>query len=340
MKVIVALDESSHSDAALHSIQSREWPTGTEIVLFSVVDFGLYDHDGWDTSKLLNLDTDHKILLGKRNQYLEAGKSTLERKLKGCKVTTKVVQGRARHEILRELRKVEPNLLIMGSHGRKGFQRLVLGSVAESVLVNALCPVEIVKIQNCSIETEVVKLDDDTELEKTHISSKHNKVLIGIQDQNCIQFLANFLIKYPLPEDVQIRVMHTVVPLANHSYIDIDGMELELANQVSTERWRLGKKYVEQMLKSIDLCTPYKYENVKEVIEEGDPKVHITKQIEEWKPDLLILGSHGKKGFKSLGSVSRHLVTNADCDVCVIPLFTEEEKEERLDKERKLHIIV
>ncbi len=47
--------------------------------------------------------------------------------------------------ILAAQAKTKADLIVMGSHGRKGIKRVLLGSVAEGVLRNAACPVLIVK---------------------------------------------------------------------------------------------------------------------------------------------------------------------------------------------------
>jgi len=44
-------------------------------------------------------------------------------------------------EALRVARRVRANLIVMATHGRKGFRRLILGSVAERVVREAPCPV-------------------------------------------------------------------------------------------------------------------------------------------------------------------------------------------------------
>ncbi|MCV0401803.1 MAG: universal stress protein [Nitrosopumilus sp.] len=47
--------------------------------------------------------------------------------------------------ILSFAEKHNPDLIVMGSHGRSGFKKLVLGSVASQVVTKAKCPVLIVK---------------------------------------------------------------------------------------------------------------------------------------------------------------------------------------------------
>lgn len=52
-----------------------------------------------------------------------------------------LVSGAAYHEILKKARQEGADLIIMGTHGRTGLARLVLGSVPEKVLRLASCPV-------------------------------------------------------------------------------------------------------------------------------------------------------------------------------------------------------
>jgi nucleotide-binding universal stress UspA family protein len=47
--------------------------------------------------------------------------------------------------VLARISEINPDLIIMGTHGRRGFSHLVNGSVAEAVLRRATCPVLTVK---------------------------------------------------------------------------------------------------------------------------------------------------------------------------------------------------
>jgi nucleotide-binding universal stress UspA family protein len=49
------------------------------------------------------------------------------------------------HVILSQARKAHADLIVLGTHGRRGFRRLVLGSDAENVLREATCPVLLVR---------------------------------------------------------------------------------------------------------------------------------------------------------------------------------------------------
>lgn len=54
--------------------------------------------------------------------------------------------------ILSYVEKNDIDLIVMGSHGRSGFKKLVLGSVASGVITKANCPVMTVKPSNSHIQ--------------------------------------------------------------------------------------------------------------------------------------------------------------------------------------------
>jgi universal stress protein A len=56
-----------------------------------------------------------------------------------------VQNGEARDAILETAADLHPDLIVIGSHGRRGLSRLVLGSVAEAVVRRAACPVLVVR---------------------------------------------------------------------------------------------------------------------------------------------------------------------------------------------------
>lgn len=88
-------------------------------------------------------------------QYLSAATAEANKALEdvsqamansGVTVHTLVGEGHAVHEgIVRVAEKVGADLIVMGSHGRRGLQKLVLGSVAQRVLQTAHVPVLVVR---------------------------------------------------------------------------------------------------------------------------------------------------------------------------------------------------
>ena len=57
------------------------------------------------------------------------------------RVTHELAEGHPAAEILRVAETTQADLIVMGTHGRRGLKRLMMGSVAERVVENASCPV-------------------------------------------------------------------------------------------------------------------------------------------------------------------------------------------------------
>jgi nucleotide-binding universal stress UspA family protein len=63
----------------------------------------------------------------------------------GLKATVAVLSGNPKEVILEESKKWNADLIVVGSHGRHGFKRFLLGSVSEAVAMNAHCSVVVVR---------------------------------------------------------------------------------------------------------------------------------------------------------------------------------------------------
>lgn len=71
------------------------------------------------------------------------------------KVETVVARGVPHREILEVATRQDCDLIVMGTHGRGGLNRLLLGSVAEAVLRNASIPVLAVNVENTQPSDEL-----------------------------------------------------------------------------------------------------------------------------------------------------------------------------------------
>ena len=81
------------------------------------------------------------------NAALDAVKQALQEA--GVEVTAVVGEGHAVHEgVVRALESTGADLIVMGTHGRKGIDRILFGSVAEKVVKNASMPVLTVRPTN------------------------------------------------------------------------------------------------------------------------------------------------------------------------------------------------
>jgi nucleotide-binding universal stress UspA family protein len=86
--------------------------------------------------------------LGERSMKREKAEDELreiERSYPELQCDHIIVDGSAAPEIVRVSGEIEPDLIILGTHGRTGLRRVVMGSVAEEVIRRAPCPVLTIK---------------------------------------------------------------------------------------------------------------------------------------------------------------------------------------------------
>jgi nucleotide-binding universal stress UspA family protein len=69
----------------------------------------------------------------------------LESGIRNLRLETKLVEGNPAKEILKTAHEIKPELIVMGTHGRTGLSRLLMGSVAEEVVRMSSFPVLTVK---------------------------------------------------------------------------------------------------------------------------------------------------------------------------------------------------
>jgi len=69
----------------------------------------------------------------------------LKQKIKPKGILREMLSGPAAYPIVREARKLRADLIVLGTHGRRGVRRLVLGSDAEQVVRTASVPVLLVR---------------------------------------------------------------------------------------------------------------------------------------------------------------------------------------------------
>lgn len=92
-------------------------------------------------------------LVHELNEQIERYRLEAERAVPG-RVVAEATCGEAATEIVRFAERAGCDLIVMGTHGRSGIRRLVIGSVAESVVRHAPCSVLVVRPPQFRIEPD------------------------------------------------------------------------------------------------------------------------------------------------------------------------------------------
>ena len=142
MKILIGVDGSAHSRAALDYVKAMTWPKGTNVVVLTVsipiIAYTVVDAGGltWMQSAEEEMTTQAQTLVASVEQELRDA---------GFSVESRVMKGDPRDALIDTARGMHADLIVVGSHGRTGMAKLVLGSVATHVVTHAPCSVLVVK---------------------------------------------------------------------------------------------------------------------------------------------------------------------------------------------------
>lgn len=142
MRLLVATDGSPCSLEAARSVALRPWPAGSRVRVVSIAQPVGPLASPWaiPSGAEARLEKESRKAAG---EAVEAARGELARAELSLSGT--VLTGDPRSRLIEDCRDWQADLVIVGSHGRHGVDRLLLGSVSEAVAVHAPCSVEVVR---------------------------------------------------------------------------------------------------------------------------------------------------------------------------------------------------
>ena len=286
MRVLIAVDEPSRSAALVGEAAARPWPVKSQFLLLHVLDpypFGKMSAPLGRAKK-------------SAQDYLDAGAEPL--RAAGWKTESNVALGRPRRLISKIAATWKADLVLVGSSGEGALMRILLGSTARSVLRHAPCSVEIVRPSA-----------------KADVRGPGLKILIATDGSNFSTAALKSVAKRPWSANSIFRVIAIPEPFMPLSQFPFELKEVE---QLNTAAIKDARRYAESGA-AILAKAGLKVGEGTPLPKDSDGH-EIVKEAQQWHADLIVLGSHGRRGFDRLtiGSVSEHVAFHADCSVEVI----------------------
>jgi nucleotide-binding universal stress UspA family protein len=145
MKILLAIDDSKFSQAAIQAVLMTARPQESEVRVLHVLEPIIFPPEAQTWT---SLPVYAEMMEQQRREATRLAKEAADRlKAAGFKQTSHAVEeGSPKVVIVDEANKWSADLIVLGSHGRKGLDRFLLGSVSEAVARHATCSVEIVRI--------------------------------------------------------------------------------------------------------------------------------------------------------------------------------------------------
>ncbi len=184
------------------------------------------------------------------------------------------------------------DVVVLGTHGRQGINRFIMGSVAEKIVRIAPCSVLTVRCEEvAALENILIPIDF------SEYSNKALRVAVDVASRY----------------NAALHILHVI---EKHSYPAIYKESVRRGKDWIHDAKARTKEEVERLLKeySADGLT------TKLHITEGHPSRDIITFTRENKVDLIIVATHGLRGLNYLlmGSVAEKVVRFADCPVITV----------------------
>jgi nucleotide-binding universal stress UspA family protein len=214
------------------------------------------------------------------------------------RLNTVVREGAVVPQILEQARAIEADLIVMGTHGHGGFDRLLLGSVAEKTLHKADCPVMTVPPASSPPRD----------------ASRPFATIVCAMDFSPASYAAlNHALSIAQEAEAAVSLVHVIDAPRDGPIPAGRGPE------VAADR-RLQQSAAQRELR---LAVPEDARNwcrIEESVRIGRPHEEIVALATERGADLIVLGVHGRTGIRRpfVGSTTNQIVRHATCPVLTV----------------------
>lgn len=286
MKIVLAVDGSSHSVDAIHSLAHFAPPE--ELTLVHALTLPDLDHP------MITPELRDKVLKEIEGTLRQEGEDLLKRARSEVPADFQSIRqihqiGSPAQVILETAQAAQSDLIIIGARGLGPVKELVLGSVSHRVVLHAPCSV---LVMNSALP-------------------KVEKILLPVEGEKDAEIAIKVLGAHPFRGVTHIEVM-TVWPQPQVPWPMTLGQTKLLEERAldhAQERLDLISKQLEALnyphTASVGL---------------GNPAYAILEQAQAVQPDLVMMSSHGRKGLSRflIGSISHAVLHRAQCPVLIV----------------------
>jgi nucleotide-binding universal stress UspA family protein len=216
----------------------------------------------------------------------------------GLEVATRLVEGDPLHGLLEQVDVLAPDLVVVGTHGRRGVERLVLGSVAEALLRRSLVPVLTVSPSSRPPRAQDVLL---------------RRIVCPLDLTPAARHTLDYALDLARHYAARLDVVHVVEGPPGgerqaHAHYDVPEFRGHLGSDALA---RLRAAVPEQARRDVA---------VGEIVSAGPAATEILRLARERDADLIVMGAHGATPLDVLffGSTARDVVRSAACPVITL----------------------
>jgi nucleotide-binding universal stress UspA family protein len=304
MKVLIAYDGSSCANAALDDLQRAGLPYVAEALIMSVADVFLPPPSSPAPAFPAQVPAAIQRAWAQATHAVEEARALAQQahthllmSFPAWDVRAEACADSPAWAVIKKADTWQPDVIVVGAHGRSAMSRLLLGSVSHTILTEAHCSV---RVGRCPSQTDKVPFH----------------LLIGIDGSPDAEAAVQAVAAREWPVGSAVRLvtaldarMYTAL-----AFMRLPGERGTEARDADAGAW---------VSKTVDaMAAPLRTRGltVSSVIKEGDPKHVLLDEAEHWGADCIFVGARGLSRVERflLGSVSAAVAARAHCSVEVV----------------------
>jgi nucleotide-binding universal stress UspA family protein len=281
MQILAATDFSTRSNRALRQAGLLAQPGGARLHVLHVVD----DDQPEELVRMERREAERVL-----TEQIEAMSE-----LRGIECHPTVVTGDPFDGILRAAAGVSADLIVMGTHRRQLLLDIFIGTTIERVVRRGSFPVLMVNNEAQRKYENVVAPVDMSDASANALRVALSTGLIG---------------------DDRVTLLHAFLALSEGNIFVAGSDQASIDRSIASERLRAVDELA-MFLAANDL----KVTRWSLRVEEGEPMEIISRTVSEMRPDLLVMGTHGRTGLAKalIGSITEQALRSLSVDILAVP---------------------
>ncbi len=298
MKILICYDGSACAEAALVDLQRAGLPRKVEARVVSVAESWIplpASYGGVDTA----FPAEESKHQDEALQLAHEAQNVVKTLFPEWHVHAEAVTGSPVSSLVWRADEWQPDLFVLGSHGRTALGRFFFGSVSHGVLQHARCSVRVAR-------------DNDKE------PGQPLRLVVGVDGSECADEMVQTLARRHWSSDDEAMIVAANWTLASQGVrnaLNEQGVITPMSQWIAEENERITAaiEKAANRLKGANL-------RVTHLMKQGDPKQLLVNEAERWGADCIFVGSHGMGRLDRilLGSVSSAVAARAHCSVEVV----------------------
>jgi nucleotide-binding universal stress UspA family protein len=303
MKVLIAYDGSSWADAALHDLPYAGLPQEVEVLILSVAEVFLPPPS--PTPELpapvppavQRAWAQATHALDEARTLAQQARAQLQQSFPAWDVGAEASADSPAWAVIKKAETWQPDLIVVGSHGRSALGRFVLGSVSQKILTEARCSVRVAR-------------------QRRQADRGPLHLLIGIDGSPDAAAAVQAVAARVWPKDSAVRL---VTALDARMSTALAFRRLPAAAGTAAGEVEASVSMAQTVEPMAEILRTRGL-TVSSVMKEGDPKRVLLEEAEQWEADGVFVGARGLSRVERflLGSVSAAVAARAHCSVEVV----------------------